>query len=120
MLQNLEKISPLSTEVLQFLTTLAGNEKVDKIIVFGSRALGDFEKYSDLDLAVDAAGIEKFEWLKLKEYVTYDLRDVIKVSLVHYSTNPIKLKERINQTGTIIYVKQSQTRRQLRKLKKGS
>lgn len=103
MLKNLEHISPLSETVLEFLITISKKGNVDKIIVFGSRAFGDFEKYSDLDLAIDAPEMTKFEWLKLKEYAIYDLNSFIKVSLVHYSTNPQKLKERINQTGKIIY-----------------
>lgn len=107
MLQNLEKISPLSSEMVSFLSNMSRNEKIERMIVFGSRALGDYEHYSDLDLAIDAPQIEKFEWLKLKEYVTYDLRVLIRVSLVHYSSNPLKLKERITQTGKIIYVKHS-------------
>ncbi|HLP53982.1 MAG TPA: nucleotidyltransferase domain-containing protein [Fluviicola sp.] len=107
MLRNLEIISPLSETVVAFLANIAKQESVSKIIVFGSRALGDFEKYSDLDLAVDAPTMTKFEWLKLKEFAIYDLNSFIKISLVHYSTNPDNLKERINQTGTIIYARQS-------------
>lgn len=105
MLQNLEQISPLSEEIITFLSSITLNEKIERIIVFGSRAFGDFEQYSDLDLAIDAPKMEKYEWLKLKEYVIYDLRTVLRISLVHYSTNPIKLKESINKTGKIIYAR---------------
>lgn len=107
MLQNIERISPLPDEVIYFLTSLTTNKVIDSIIIFGSRALGDYEKYSDLDLAIDAPTMSKFEWQKLKEYVTYDLRTVLRISLVHYSTNPPKLKDRIIKTGTIIYGRQS-------------
>lgn len=103
MLKNLENISPLSESVISFITTLARLENVNKIIVFGSRAFGDYENYSDLDLAIDAPEMTRFEWLKIKAYAIYDLNAFIKVSLVHYSTNPDKLKIRINQTGKIIY-----------------
>lgn len=75
--------------------------------MFGARSFGDYEKYSDLDLAVDAPNMTRLEWLKLKEFAVYDLSAFIKVSLVHYSTNPINLKTRINQTGKIIYARQS-------------
>ena len=102
---NLQNISPLSPEIISFLEELTLNKNVERIIVFGSRALGDYEEYSDLDLAIDAPKIQKYEWLKLKEYSIYDLRTVYKISLVHYSTNPENLKESINQNGKIIYVK---------------
>ncbi|MFH6964694.1 nucleotidyltransferase family protein [Flavobacterium plurextorum] len=103
MLKNLDQISPLSESIISFLSTISKQEGVEKIVVFGSRAFNDFEKYSDLDLAVDAPTMTKYEWQKLKEFAIYELNSFIKVSLVHYSTNPEKLKERINQTGKIIY-----------------
>jgi predicted nucleotidyltransferase len=107
MLQNLEDISPLSENIISFLSTIATNSKVERIIVFGSRAFGDYEKYSDLDLAIDAPNMTKLEWLKLKEFAIYDLNAFIKVSLVHFSANPPNLKTRINQTGKLIYARQS-------------
>jgi predicted nucleotidyltransferase len=107
MLQNLDKISPLDQEIVTFLKGLSQMPSIEQLIVFGSRALGDYDRYSDLDIAIDAPFISKFDWLKLKEYVTYDLRTVLRISLVHYSTNPKKLKQRIIQTGIIIYGRQS-------------
>lgn len=107
MLVNITNISPLSDEVLSFLNDLSQNSKVERIIVFGSRAFGDYDKYSDLDLAIDAPSLTKYELLKLKEFVIYDLRTILRISLVHYSTNPQILKERITNTGVIIYVRQS-------------
>lgn len=109
MLLPLDCISPLSKNVIQFLTFVAMDETVERIIVFGSRALGDFEKYSDLDLAIDAPMMTRLKWLRYKEYAVYDLNAFIKVSLVFYPTNPIKLKERINQTGKVIYARQAKT-----------
>lgn len=103
MLSNLDDISPLPHTVILFLTTIANKESVNRIIVFGSRAFSDYEKYSDLDLAIDAPTMTRYEWLKLKEFAIYDLNTFLKVSLVHYSSNPKKLKNRINQTGKIIY-----------------
>jgi predicted nucleotidyltransferase len=107
LLKNLDLISPISSPIVIFLENIAKQKSVCKIIIFGSRALGDFEKYSDIDIAVDAPEMTKHEWLKLKEYAIYDLNSFIKVSLVNYATNPVKLKERINQTGKIIYERQS-------------
>lgn len=107
MLQNLENISPLTDEIIEFLTTISKHQFVTKIIVFGSRAIGDYESYSDLDLAIDAPDISRHEWLKFKEFATYDLKTLIRISLVHYSTNPLRLKTCINQTGKVIYERQS-------------
>jgi len=107
MLKNLTSISPLSNEILSFLNEIVLNDKIERIIVFGSRAIGDYEPYSDLDLAIDAPSLSKFEWLKIKEFVIYDLKTILRISLVNYSSNPQKLKERITRTGKIIYARQS-------------
>jgi predicted nucleotidyltransferase len=102
-LRNLDKVSPLAHDVLDFLSLLASHKHVERLIVFGSRANGDFEVYSDLDLAVDAPALPWLDWLKMKEYAVYDLNTFIAISLVHYATNPQKLKNRITNTGIIIY-----------------
>ena len=104
---NLEHISPLPKSAIDFLIHTASRETVKKLIVFGSRAIGDYEDFSDLDLAIEAPLLEKIEWLKMKEFLTYDLNSLIKISIVNYSTNPPKLKEQINQKGKIIYEQQS-------------
>lgn len=99
------KISPLGNAELEFLESLTENPNIKRLIVFGSRAIGDFEPYSDLDLAIDAHELKKSEWLKLKEYLTYDIKSIIKISIVDYLSNPPKLKERIDRTGVVIYEK---------------
>lgn len=100
-----EKISPIPFEIISFLERLILNEKIERIILFGSRAIGDYEDYSDFDIAIDAPKISKYEWLKIKEYSIYDLKTIYRVSLVNYSTNPDNLKESINQKGVIIYAR---------------
>ncbi len=118
MLKNLKNISPLAVEIISFLNNIILNNKIERIIVCGSRAFGDFEQYSDLDLAIDAPNITKYEWLKLKEFVTYELRTVVRVSLVHYSSNPQKLKERIIITRKIIYARHRKLKDSLSNLRK--
>lgn len=102
---HLENISYLSEQIVQFMEELSQNEKVKRLIVFGSRACGDFEKFSDLDLAVDAPELTKKEWLFLKEQAYYYVRTVLQISLVHFAHNPMRLQERIIKDGVIIYGK---------------
>jgi predicted nucleotidyltransferase len=90
------------------------NSNVDRIILFGSRSRDDYEKYSDLDLAVDCPNMSRLEWLKLKEFVTYDLKIFIRMSLVSYHSNPSEIKERILNSGIVLYEK-GKTKRQFTK-----
>ncbi|PWH81231.1 nucleotidyltransferase domain-containing protein [Brumimicrobium oceani] len=87
------------------METLAKNRNVERIIVFGSRARDDYEEFSDIDLAIDCPNMTKYDWLKLKEFVTYDLNIFIRISLVPYHLNPTELKERIITNGITIYEK---------------
>jgi len=84
---------------------LSKNQYVERIILFGSRARNDFEEFSDIDLAIDCPKMSRYEWLKFKEFVTYDLNIFIRISLVPYHRNPQELKERILKTGITIYEK---------------
>lgn len=102
---NLNKISPLPESIIEFLDYLSTIDCVKRIIVFGSRANSDYEKFSDLDLAIDAPQLKKIDWLRLKEEAYYDVRTVLQISMVNFNTNPIRLQNQILITGEIIYVK---------------
>jgi predicted nucleotidyltransferase len=45
---------------------LAANPKVNRVLVFGSRARGDFRPTSDLDLALDAPELTHSEFARLR------------------------------------------------------
>jgi len=109
LLRNLDLISPLDEEVMDFLEALCHDCNVERIVVFGSRAQGDYEPHSDLDLAVSCTKIDPLKWLRYKEYLTYDIRTLTKVSLVDYDANPQRLKDLIDTTGVVISDKPSKS-----------
>ncbi|WP_342509351.1 nucleotidyltransferase domain-containing protein [Sporosarcina sp. FSL K6-2383] len=41
--------------------------EVETILLFGLRAYGDFNRLSDIDLAVKAPGLSEMQWLLLAE-----------------------------------------------------
>lgn len=48
-------ISKLSTEII--LETIAQFEEIERVVIFGSRAMGHFKKGSDVDLAIYGASL---------------------------------------------------------------
>lgn len=46
--------------VIQEICELAQNYNVDKVILFGSRARGDYKRVSDIDLAVSGGNFVRF------------------------------------------------------------
>ena len=103
MVLNLSDISPLPISVVEFLKELTQNILIERLIIFGSRAMGDYEEYSDLDLAIDAPQMGRGEWIQLKENAYYNVKSVLQISLVNFAQNPERLKKRMIQEGKVIY-----------------
>jgi len=103
MLVNLQKISPLPIRAIVFLEELGRNDAVEKLIVFGSRACGDYEKYSDIDLAVIAPSFTYGDWVMLRAKVNHDVRVFFRISIVDFLSNTERLQQRICNNGVVIY-----------------
>lgn len=93
---NIEKISNLLIEVAK------DNPKVEKLILFGSRAKGIERQGSDIDIAVVSPDMTFGEFLRLLSKVD-DLDVPVMVDLVKFETVNDKLKEEILKHGIVIY-----------------
>ena len=56
----LPKVSGIKEEVFQQLICLAKEYQIERMILFGSRARGDFYTVSDIDLAVSGGDFNRF------------------------------------------------------------
>ena len=97
-------INNIPESVKPFLTQIAAVKEVEALVLFGSRAVGDHDARSDVDIAVVGRNISKLQWAKLvaesaKAHTLYRL------SLTHFDSNPSKLQRRITETGVVIYVR---------------
>ncbi len=99
----LHNISPLPLEAVDFLNYLSQLDAVDKLIIFGSRACGDYDKYSDIDLAVIAPSFTKADWVMLRAKAVHEVRIVFRISIVNFLSNPKRLQKRIYEDGAVIY-----------------
>jgi predicted nucleotidyltransferase len=75
---------------------------IDRLVLFGSRAVGDFEERSDFDIAVFSQSLCKGQFSKLKLDAA-ESRTLYWVSLVHFESNPPALQRRILEQGITIY-----------------
>lgn len=91
----------ISQQVMAEISILAKKYNVDRIVLFGSRARGDFRKTSDIDLAVEGGDFERFS-LDVNEETT----TLLEYDIVDLSRNvQQELRDSIKKEGKVIYEK---------------
>lgn len=94
------KNTGIRTQVFEEIINLADAYSLSKVILFGSRARGDYHVKSDIDLAVDGDNITGFALdvdEKTDTLLQYDVVDIAKAQE--------DLLENIRRDGIIIYEK---------------
>lgn len=91
----------IKQQVLEEICELARQHCIEKVILFGSRARGTFQKTSDIDLAVSGGEKDLFSLdveEKTSTLLTYDIVDL---------DAPIqeKLRDAIEKEGILLYEK---------------
>jgi predicted nucleotidyltransferase len=76
--------------------------KIEKIILFGSRARGDAAPRSDIDVAVSCPRASEREWLDLCDAIE-DVPTLLPVDLVRLETADGRLRQRILREGRTLY-----------------
>ena len=85
--------------VIEEICDFARKYNVKKVILFGSRARGDFKEKSDIDLAVQGGDFIRFMLDVNKETSTLLSFDIINLD----EKIQIELKESIEKEGKIVY-----------------
>ncbi|MCH3923742.1 MAG: nucleotidyltransferase domain-containing protein [Bacteroidales bacterium] len=80
-------------------------EKIDKVLLFGSRSKNTFHKDSDIDLAIFGKGINDLILEKIRENLnSLNLDYEIDVNLFENITNEI-VKQHILERNVVFYIK---------------
>lgn len=99
-----KKVDPatgIKMEVLEEIQSLAEEYGVRKVILFGSRARGDFRRTSDIDLAISGGNKARFSLDVDEETSTLLKYDVVDLD----GTVQPELLESIQREGKVIYEK---------------
>jgi predicted nucleotidyltransferase len=102
----------LSDRVIQYLTRTAKEfQEIDKLVLFGSRAMGNFKPGSDIDLSCSGKDISRETISKLHHQLNEELPIPYFVDVLAYNTISNRaLKTHIAQHGVEIYVKDRKER----------
>lgn len=88
-------------QVIEEIQKLAVKYNVSKVILFGSRARGDFKRTSDIDLAVRGGNFERFA-LDIEE----ETSTLLKYDIVDLTRDvQQELLDSINKEGKVLYEK---------------
>ena len=95
------KKTGISNKVIEEIQNIALKNHVKKVILFGSRARGDFYKKSDIDLAVEGGNFLGFSMSVDEETSTLLEYDIIELDRGISE----KLLDSIKRDGVVIYEK---------------
>lgn len=98
---NVFKKTGIKFEVINEIINLAKKYDIQKIILFGSRARGDFKPKSDIDLAVSGKNFTNFTLDVDEKTSTLLSFDIVNLD----ETVQNKLLEEINKDGVLLYEK---------------
>lgn len=91
----------IKSQVIQEIQELARKHGIVKVILFGSRARGDYKRTSDIDLAVEGGKFERFAL-----DVTEETSTLLKYDIVNLDREvEQQLRESIKKEGQLIYEK---------------
>lgn len=91
----------IKRQVIKEIGELAEKYAVSKVILFGSRARGDFKRTSDIDLAVEGGDFDRFALDVREETSTLLEYDIVDLDREMQQ----ELRENIEREGKIIYEK---------------
>jgi len=79
---------------------------IDKVFIFGSRALGNYKSGSDIDLVVYGANVTEKDMIKFNMILNEEMPIPFFIDTVYFeSINNDKLIEHINSVGKAVFEK---------------
>lgn len=84
------------------VTSLSAFDEVKSVILFGSRAYGDADPRSDVDLAISAPQMNHRRWLNMK-LLAEEAPTLLSITLVRLEDSPSELRERVLKEGIVLY-----------------
>lgn len=102
MIQRVVDNNSLPEKVIHAIRGIGGEYGVKRIVLFGSRARGDYKSVSDIDLAVYTG--ENFAYRGSFMSAIDDIETLLKIDVVFIDTyTDAHLLENINKEGVVVY-----------------
>ncbi len=93
-------------EISNITRASAELSEIEEVVIFGSRAKGNFRKASDIDLAVKGKAVTGITIKRLSGRLNEEMPMPYFFDVVHYeSVNNSNLLDHIDRVGVVIYKK---------------
>jgi predicted nucleotidyltransferase len=89
--------------ILELADRLARHPEVERVWLFGSRARRDNFERSDIDLAIEAPGMDRLEWLNLSLDFEDEAPTLLGIDLLRLEEVPDELRRDIQDEGIVVY-----------------
>ncbi len=96
-----QQATGIKENVINEIADIANRCQVDRVVLFGSRARGDFKERSDIDLAVYGGQVTDFTLMVDEETSTLLMFDIVDMGICRDEA----LRESIERDGRTIYEK---------------
>ena len=80
---------------------LARQEGITRVVLYGSRARGDHQARSDIDLAIESTDDRAMR--EAWAYLMHDAPTLLRIDVTDLGRAPAALRERIERDGVTIY-----------------
>ncbi|MBI1877405.1 MAG: nucleotidyltransferase domain-containing protein [Chloroflexi bacterium] len=91
----------------QLVYLLSAQREVEKVILFGSRARGDTEERSDIDLAIMAPAASPRQWLDIV-FLLEQVDTLLPLDVVRWEEASTPLQQHILTEGIILYERETE------------
>ena len=92
------------TSYQHIITAISNFKEIETVIIFGSRAKGNYKKGSDIDIAIKGKNINYDTVIRLSTILNQELPIPYFVDVVHYETLTNKeLVDHIDRVGKIFF-----------------
>jgi predicted nucleotidyltransferase len=82
---------------------LAAQPRVRRIWLFGSRARGEARERSDIDIAIEAPGADRREWLEVCRLVEEEADTLLPIDVIRLEEAPEHLCQRVREEGQVLF-----------------
>lgn len=86
---------------------IAAVPEVRRVMLFGSRARGDAEERSDIDIAIDAPNITRKQWLEIL-HAAEDAETLLQIQIVDLSDAGGAFRASIESEGIVLYEREEE------------